>query len=209
MTAGRRRLPAGAGRRRGQLERRSGTTSAGCSPTPSGCWPSSSTSPPAGGPGARRAPSRAAGPARLDRLARADARLLDAYQAEVISLEELAERRRLRRPSSATPSSGSSSGSASYAAEQRRGAGGAGRPDRLLRAGARPARGGGFADRQAILQLVVERIIVHESSLEIRHVIPLHSPPPGREGPPQSRTVDCVRIVWTRYPTQAVPERVR
>jgi site-specific DNA recombinase len=32
--------------------------------------------------------------ARLDRLARADQRLLEAYQAEVISLEELAERRR-------------------------------------------------------------------------------------------------------------------
>src|SRR3954465_11350164 len=32
--------------------------------------------------------------ARLDGLARADARLLDAYQAEVISLEELGERRR-------------------------------------------------------------------------------------------------------------------
>jgi hypothetical protein len=32
--------------------------------------------------------------ARLDGLARADARLLDAYQAEVISLEELTERRR-------------------------------------------------------------------------------------------------------------------
>jgi site-specific DNA recombinase len=32
--------------------------------------------------------------ARLDRLARADRRLLEAYQAEVISLEELAERRR-------------------------------------------------------------------------------------------------------------------
>jgi hypothetical protein len=33
---------------------------------------------------------------------------------------------------------------------------------------------------------VVERVIVHESSLEIRHVIPLHSPPPGREGPAQA-----------------------
>ena len=42
-----------------------------------------------------------------------------------------------------------------------------------------------FDDRQAILQLVVERIIVHEGSLEIRHVIPLHSPPPGAGGTPR------------------------
>ncbi|MBY0297033.1 MAG: hypothetical protein K2X71_13530 [Methylobacterium sp.] len=40
-----------------------------------------------------------------------------------------------------------------------------------------------FADKQAILRLVVERIIVHDSSLEIHHVIPLHSPPPGRCDP--------------------------
>jgi hypothetical protein len=40
-----------------------------------------------------------------------------------------------------------------------------------------------FADKQILSQLVVERIIVHESSLEIRHVIPLRSPPPGRDGP--------------------------
>jgi site-specific DNA recombinase len=43
-----------------------------------------------------------------------------------------------------------------------------------------------FADRQAILQLVIERIIVHESSLEIHHVIPLHSPPPGSESPAET-----------------------
>jgi site-specific DNA recombinase len=40
-----------------------------------------------------------------------------------------------------------------------------------------------FADRQAILQLVIERIIVHEDGLEIRHVIPLRSPRPDRDGP--------------------------
>jgi site-specific DNA recombinase len=36
------------------------------------------------------------------------------------------------------------------------------------------------ADKQAYLQLVIERIIV-DDSLEIRHVIPLRSPPPGSE----------------------------
>jgi hypothetical protein len=40
-----------------------------------------------------------------------------------------------------------------------------------------------FADRQAILQLVIERIIVHEDGLEIRHVIPLRNPRPDRDGP--------------------------
>jgi hypothetical protein len=68
--------------------------------------------------------------------------------------------------------------------------------------------GASLADRQAILQLVVERVIVHESSLEIRHVIPLHSSPPERGGL-RRRMVDRARIVWTRYPTQAVPEQVR
>ena len=43
-----------------------------------------------------------------------------------------------------------------------------------------------LAERQAILQLVVERVIVHEDNLEIRHVIPLRSPPPGREEPPRA-----------------------
>ena len=41
-----------------------------------------------------------------------------------------------------------------------------------------------FADRQAILQLVIERIIVHEDRLEIRHVIPLHNPMPGGQNTP-------------------------
>ena len=39
-----------------------------------------------------------------------------------------------------------------------------------------------FSERQAILQLIVERIIVHEDTLEIRHVIPLRDPDPA-DGP--------------------------
>ena len=119
--------------------------------------------------------------ARLDGLRRADARLLDAYQAEVISLDELTERRRqlagLRR-------------ALECQLEQQRDL-------RWQRAKAQAVltdlsafcervRGrldeASFAEKQAVLQLVVERVIVHESSLEIRHVIPLHSPPPGRGG---------------------------
>ena len=123
--------------------------------------------------------------ARLDGLARADARLLDAYQAEVISLEELTERRR-------------------QLAGQRHGLERELERQRELRRQRAEAQevvadltafcervrgrldGASFADRQAILQLVVERVIVHEGSLEIRHVIPLRSPPPGREGPSQA-----------------------
>jgi site-specific DNA recombinase len=36
-----------------------------------------------------------------------------------------------------------------------------------------------FSERQAILQLVVERIIVHGDTLEIHHVTPLRDPGPA------------------------------
>ena len=122
--------------------------------------------------------------ARLDGLRRADARLLDAYQAEVISLAELTERRQ------------------QLAAQRRRLERQLERQRDLCRqrieaqevlrdlaAFCERVRGrldkASFAEKQAVLQLVVERVIVHEDSLEVRHVIPLRSPPPGREGPPQ------------------------
>jgi site-specific DNA recombinase len=127
--------------------------------------------------------------ARLDGLARADARLLDAYQVEVISLEELTERRR-------------------QLAEQRRILDHQLEQERDLSRQQAKAQEvmadltafchrvrdrldkASFADKQAILQLIIERIIVHEDSLEIRHVIPLRSPPPGWNRPadePNSR----------------------
>ena len=131
--------------------------------------------------------------ARLDGLARADARLLDAYQAEVISLEELTERRRrlagqrhsfeheLERQRDLRRQRARAQGVlADLTAFRERVRG------RLDEAS--------FADKQAVLQLVVERVIVHESSLEIRHAIPLHSPRRGARGP-HRRMVDCVRIV--------------
>jgi site-specific DNA recombinase len=120
--------------------------------------------------------------ARLDRLARAEQRLVDAYQAEVISLAELSERRR-------------------SLAEQRRALELQLAAREKLRREQVKARAvlddltafcdrihgrleeASFADKQIILQLVVDRIIVHESSLEVRHVIPLRSPPPGRDEP--------------------------
>src|SRR5215212_5332033 len=117
--------------------------------------------------------------ARLENLARADQRLLDAYQADVISLEELIERR-------------------GRLTEQRRALDQQIETARVLRQSRIKAQAvatdlaafcarlhhrldeASFADKQAVLQLVIERIIVHEDRLEIRHVIPLRNPTPGR-----------------------------
>jgi hypothetical protein len=46
-----------------------------------------------------------------------------------------------------------------------------------------------FEDRQAILQLLIERVIVHDDRLEVRHVIPLRSAPEGAapHGDPPAR----------------------
>jgi site-specific DNA recombinase len=125
---------------------------------------------------------------RLERLDREERRLVDAYQAEVIALEELAERRQLvaqRRQA---------------LAEQRA------QHERLRRERAHAqavltdltafcgrVRGrlaaATFDDKQAILQLLIERIIVHNDRLEVRHVIPLCSAPDGptAPGPPDVR----------------------
>lgn len=109
--------------------------------------------------------------------------MLDAYQADVISLDELTERRgqivTQRR-------------ALDRQLEQQR----ALRGERVkaqevvtdLTAFCGRIRGrsadASFADKQAILQLIIERIIVHDDSLEIRHVIPLHDPLLGREPVP-------------------------
>jgi site-specific DNA recombinase len=121
--------------------------------------------------------------ARLESLARADQRLLDAYQADVISLAELTDRR-------------------SQLTEQRRALDQQIETARALHQSRIKAQAvatdlaafcarlhrrldaASFADKQAILQLVIERIIVHEDRLEIRHVIPLRNPPPGRPDTP-------------------------
>jgi site-specific DNA recombinase len=116
--------------------------------------------------------------ARIERMNRADRRLLEAYQSEVISLEEL-------------------SGQRSALAEQRRLAEQQYEHHRHLseqRLKAKEAledlaafserissrlQTANFAERQAILKLVVERIIVHDDALEIQHVIPLRGHTPG------------------------------
>ncbi len=151
---------------------------------------------------ADRNASREQGPerrlvARLDGLRRADARLLDAYQAEVISLEELTERRRQL--------DGQRCGLERQLEQQRDLRRQRAEAQELLldlAAFCKRVRGrldeASFAEKQAILQLVVERVIVHEDSLEIRHVIPLRSPPSGREDPPRANgrlRSDRVRLV--------------
>ena len=116
---------------------------------------------------------------RLDRLDRADRRLLEAYQAEVISLNELsqqrcalAEQRRIleqqheqhRRLCAEQAQSRETLANLSAFCERVR--------SRLQTIS--------ITERQAILQLVVERIILHEdNTLEIQHVIPLRGPVPG------------------------------
>jgi site-specific DNA recombinase len=117
---------------------------------------------------------------RLRRLLQADRRLVDAYQAGVLKLDELAERRghladqqralaqeleQVQRLRQQHAHAEEVMASLTAFCDRIR--------ERLQEAT--------FEDRQVILQLVIERIIVGENNLEIRHVIPLHSPPPGRD----------------------------
>jgi site-specific DNA recombinase len=40
-----------------------------------------------------------------------------------------------------------------------------------------------FSEKQTLVQLLIEKIIVGEGTLEIHHVIPLHRAPPDASGP--------------------------
>jgi site-specific DNA recombinase len=119
---------------------------------------------------------------RMERIIRADGRLLDAYQAEAINLSELTERRRqlakerqdverqreehARLRQQWLQAETVRTDLAEFCSRMR---------DRLDQVS--------FADKQAILQLLIERIIVGNGRLEIRHVIPLRPPPPSGSGP--------------------------
>jgi site-specific DNA recombinase len=120
---------------------------------------------------------------RMERTSRADKRLLDAYEAGVISLTEMSERRhrlaeerrdlerqqqereRLRQQHAQAEAVRSSLEAF------------------CARVGSR-LQDTSVADRQTILQLVIERIIVGDGSLEIRHVIPLSPNQPNGSGAP-------------------------
>jgi site-specific DNA recombinase len=115
---------------------------------------------------------------RRERLAREEARLLDAYQAEVITLAELAQRRQqLAQRRQALHEQ--------HAQQERLWRNRLHAQEVLEdltafcdRIQSRLAEAT-FADKQAILQLLIERIIVGEETLEIRHVIPLRGLPPS------------------------------
>jgi site-specific DNA recombinase len=124
--------------------------------------------------------------AQIQRLTREDKRLIDAYQAGAIPLVELSQRRQ-------------------RVEEQRRTLIKAREQQVQVRRQARKAQEvltdltafcerihnrleeATFEDKQAILQLLIERIIVGDNTLEIRHVIPLRGPSAGA---PTSETAD-------------------
>ena len=126
--------------------------------------------------------------AHLKRLSREQTRLVDAYQAGIIELEELKERRTKiaqRREALGTQYE--------QQAQLRRQAVQAREVLEDLQAFCRRINArlddATFEEKQAILQLLIERIIVGEDTLEIRHVIPLNAPPRnsmGSTAPPGS-----------------------
>src|SRR5262249_27826750 len=109
---------------------------------------------------------------RLDRVTREERRLLDAYQAELLSLEELGERRHaleLRRESLVQERE------QALRLRQDRAHAQAVLHDLTTYCERIRSRldAATLQEQQAILQLLVERIIVGDDTLEVRHVIPL------------------------------------
>jgi site-specific DNA recombinase len=121
--------------------------------------------------------------ARIDRLNRADRRLLEAYQAEVISLEELSSQRKALAEQRQLAEQHHEN---QRHVEERRLKAQEAFADLTAFSERISARleTAGIAERQAILRLVVERIIVHDDTLEIQHVIPLRGSTPGNEPRP-------------------------
>jgi site-specific DNA recombinase len=124
--------------------------------------------------------------AQLRRLDREEQRLIDAYQAEAIDVAELEERRgqvQLRRQALAAERQRSER-------ERSRRQQARGICDELsafcgrIRSRLEEAT---LPERQRILQLLIERVIVGEESLEIRHVIPLRGLGPEPTRPIPSR----------------------
>ncbi len=154
------------------------------------------------------------GRAPLRRLEREEQRLLDAYQAEVLSLDEL-KQRRLALAGRKQALTDQHAQQARLRAEQT-----------AARAVGQDVRGfcdrirsrlgeATLAERQRILHLLIERVIVGEDTLEIRHVIPLRGLSPDGTGPAapagpddrpgsdeehrKRRQSDCVRMVCAQH----------
>jgi site-specific DNA recombinase len=119
------------------------------------------------------------------RLCREESRLVDAYQAGIIELGELKERReKIARQRGALTAQYEQRARLRLQATQAREVledleAFRGRINARLEEAA-------FEEKQAILQLLIERVIVGEDALEIRHVIPLNGPPGDPKGSPAS-----------------------
>src|SRR5215470_7317148 len=119
---------------------------------------------------------------RLRRLDREAQRLVDAYQAEVIDLAELKDRREqiaTRRQALAGQRE-----QLARLRDQRRAAQEVWADLKSFCERVRGRlEGATLAERQHLLQLLIERVIVGEDTLEIRHVIPLNRPTPEALAP--------------------------
>ena len=117
----------------------------------------------------------------IKRLFREERRLVDAYQVGIIELEELEERRvKIAQRRKAMKEHYEQQAQLRQQASQAREV----LEDlktfcRRINARLDDAT---FEEKQSILQLLIERIIVGEDTLEIRHVIPLDGPPRGSSG---------------------------
>jgi len=116
---------------------------------------------------------------RLNRIGREEQRLLDAYQADVISLGELSERRahleQRRRTLTEQQEHAEQLRRERFRAQEVL----ASLTAFCARVGSRLTEAT-FEQKQLLLNLLVERIVVGEHTLEVRHVIPLgHSPSPA------------------------------
>jgi site-specific DNA recombinase len=143
---------------------------------------------------------------RIERLNREEQRLVDAYQAAIISLAELADRRQqIERRRHVLVEQRDQQRRLRHERAQAE--------EVLASVTAFCARIHGrletvtFTEKQEILQLLIERIIVGEDTLEIRHVIPLSSVP-GRDGEdPPNRTLRSDGVVPTALPPTFGPHR--
>lgn len=128
---------------------------------------------------------------RIERLAREEKRLLDAYQAEVITLDELAQRREeLRRRRQALIDEQSQR--AHLRRERARAQEVLGELTAFCARVRARLNEVTFEEKQTILQLLIERIIVKTDTLEIHHVIPLDNPIPG-PAPPEDLIIPQLR----------------
>jgi site-specific DNA recombinase len=124
----------------------------------------------------------------LKRLSREESRLVDAYQVGIIELQELQERQAkiAQRRKSLQAHYEQQAQLRQQAAQARAVLKDLETFCRRINARLEDAT---FEEKQSILQLLIERIIVGEDTLEIRHVIPLDGPPRrsrGSAAPPGS-----------------------